>query len=71
MHGLYRIDRSNPIIKVKYTKMKKITILLHTQAKHDTRIPLKNFFIITKQKKLVQAGGWSGDYLIPKTNECF
>ena len=65
---MYRIDGNNPVKKVKYTEMKEITLLFHTQTKHNTHILLKN---VAQDRiigfKFVQVGGWGDDYMIAKS----
>ena len=47
--------------------MKKITILFHTQTKHNVNKRFARDILIKLKKKLAQAGRWGGEYLIPKS----
>ena len=51
--------------------MKKITILFHTQTKHNVNKRFARDILIKFKKKLAQAGMWGGEYLIPKSTFFF
>lgn len=52
--------------------MKEITLLFHTQTKHNTHILLKN---VARDRvigfKFAQVGGWGDDYMIAKSTFFF